>query len=58
MSLGPTKSEMFTDANGWYMMYRKNYEREDYKPIYNETDSINGNTYPVTAYAAITDAPT
>jgi hypothetical protein len=40
------------------MMYRKNFEREDFKPIYNKTDDINGNLYPTTSYSAITDGPT
>jgi hypothetical protein len=48
---------MYTDTAGWFMMYRKNNQRENYEPVYNTTDRINGNVYPITAYAAITDAP-
>ena len=43
----------FTDSNGWHMMYRENNAREDYDRVYNESDIMNGNVYPMTSYAIL-----
>ena len=46
---------MYTDANGLYMMKREYQKRQDFQPVYNKTDILSGNTYPVSGLAYIED---
>lgn len=49
--------KFFTDSNGWLVMGRKMFQREDFDPYFPEDgkDNINGNSYPMTAFSYIED---
>jgi hypothetical protein len=47
----------FTDSNGWLVMKREMFKHEDYEAFFSKEhyDDIDGNTYPLTAFAYIED---
>lgn len=48
----------FTDSNGWLVMRRELYKHEDYQAYFcaEGFDNVNGNSYPITAFAYIQDS--
>lgn len=53
-------NKFYTDSNGWLVMKRQLFKHEDYQAYYSPDgyDLINGNTYPITAFAFIQDSKT
>lgn len=47
-----------TDSNGWLVMPREMFKHEDYEAHFSKEhyDDIDGNTYPITAFAYIEDS--
>lgn len=47
----------FTDSNGWLVMRREMFHHDDYEAYFSKEhyDDIDGNTYPITAFAYIED---
>lgn len=47
----------YTDSNGWLVMRRELFHHEDYQAHFDphKFDDIDGNTYPITAFAYIED---
>ena len=54
------KQTFYTDSNGWLTMERKLFHHEDYQAYFSNEryDDVDGNSYPMTAFAFIKDGNT
>lgn len=52
------EDKFYMDSNGWLTMERKRFHHEDYEAHFSteKYDDVDGNTYPMTAFAYIKDS--